>query len=444
MPSTLKLFEMIIYSLLNFLPYIVIAIYPFRKKLRFSKKTTIVTICLATIIQIVLGIMARLLDGNYVGFLSVISTLIYAGFYFSIVKDNFGKTLFTLLILSNVANFVVMSSKCFEGIFFPELARQSYRWSFSLMMVIIQIIVLIPLFIYIKIKYCPAIAQKVYTYQWRYLWLIPTSFYLLWYHNTYFNTISGLEIALRPSNTVFLFLINVGFILVYNVVVQAVNEYAKNLKLQEKNHQLTMQALQFENLRDRISEARRSKHDLRHHLTLMTGYVDNNDYEGLKTYLYTFMRTLPQDCSIVYCEHYALNMLILYYSQLAKDNNIDFAVEVIVPADIIVSDCDLCVLVGNILENAMDACINQKSDNRQILLRGRVANNCLLFTIDNTFENQIRKNSDGVFLSTKHSGMGIGIESVKAIVERYNGVFRAQEKKGMFYVSTMLNLTNLL
>lgn len=206
MPPVSKLLETICYSLLNFLPYLLLAIYPFKNMLRFSKKVTVVFIGVATIVQISLGIAANILAGSNLGLLSVMSTFIYAGFYFWIIKANFGKTLFTLLMFSNIANFIVMSSKCFEGIFFPELAHQSYRWSFSLIMSIIQIIILVPLFFYIKTKYSSAMQQKAYSYQWKYIWLIPTTFYLLWYQNTYFNTMSALEIALRPSNTVFLFL----------------------------------------------------------------------------------------------------------------------------------------------------------------------------------------------------------------------------------------------
>ena len=133
-------------------------------------------------------------------------------------------------------------------------------------------------------------------------------------------------------------------------------------------------------------------------------------------------------------------MVILYYLQLAKQNNIDFNVDVSVPSEITVTNNDLCVLLGNILENALDACVIQNSCDRKIIMRGRINNNCLLFTIDNTFENDVKKDADDVYFSTKHSGNGIGIESAKAIVERYNGVMRTEQKDGFFYVSVMLNL----
>jgi len=152
------------------------------------------------------------------------------------------------------------------------------------------------------------------------------------------------------------------------------------------------------------------------------------------------MRTLPEDCNIIFCENYALNMLLVYYSQLSKQNGINFSAEISVPAEIKVSDSDISVLIGNLLENAIDACSVQKSKDRKIIIHGCIKNSCLLFTIDNTFENDIRKDADGVYYSTKHCGNGIGIESAKAIVERYKGIMRTEQKNGFFYVSVMLNL----
>ena len=440
MPTVSEILETIIYSLLNFVPYILLAIYPFRKTLRYSKKATLFLIGLVTFVQIFLGLLANFYVGKYVGLLSVFSTLIYAVFYFFTIKSNLGKTLFTLIMISNIANFVVMSSKCLEGIFFPELALQDYRWSFSLMMFLVEIIIFTPLFLYIKNVYSKAMDEKANIKQWRYLWLIPATFYLLWYHNTYFNSMNAIEIALKPSNAIFLLLINLGALFVYNVVVQTVNAYSNNLILQAQNHQLTMQSLQYENLRERINDARREKHDFRHHIALMTGYIDKNDYDSLKDYLHSFLRALPEDCNIIFCENYALNMLLVYYSQLSRQNGIDFTVDVSVPVQISVSDSDISVLVGNLLENAIDACSIQKCKDRKIIMHGCIKNSCLILTIDNTFENDIRKNVDDVYFSTKHSGTGIGIESAKAIVERYDGIIKTEQKDGFFFVSIMLNL----
>lgn len=118
--------------------------------------------------------------------------------------------------------------------------------------------------------YTPAVEREPSGLEWRYLWLIPFTFYIIWYYTLYGNsTKSSLELALEPKNTIALFFINAGAFLVYYIVARLVIEQQKNLRLQENNHLLEMQNLQYDYLQDKIKETRRYKHDVRHHIALM-------------------------------------------------------------------------------------------------------------------------------------------------------------------------------
>lgn len=98
------------------------------------------------------------------------------------------------------------------------------------------------------------------------------------------------------------------------------------------------------------------------------------------------------------------------------------------------------MLLGNLLENAVEACILQPEGNRHIIVRGQLKNNSLFLTIDNTFNGKILQDNNGVYISTKHSGAGLGIESARQIAMRYNGIFEVIQKNGMFCVSVLLKL----
>ncbi|MEE0502708.1 hypothetical protein [Ruminococcus sp.] len=102
MPPLYRLVEVGIYSLLNFLPLMVLALYPFRHRLRFSKTATVGLVVALSLVQIFLGWQAAFFSTN-AGLLSAVSTLLYAAFYFFAVKVKVGKTGFTLLLLSNNA-----------------------------------------------------------------------------------------------------------------------------------------------------------------------------------------------------------------------------------------------------------------------------------------------------------------------------------------------------
>lgn len=211
MPPLYRIAEVSVYSLLNFLPFLVLALYPFRNRLRFSKPITGVLIALMTVVQVGLGLWAAFFSGGKASLVSAVSTVLYAAFYLLAVDASFWKILFTLLMTSNNANFIVIASKCIEGWAFPELAGQSYRWSFSLCMLLVEFVLWFPLRRYVQKVYTPAVERETTGFEWRFLWLIPATFYLLWYYEIYANSAqSSLKIALQPKNTVFLFFINVG------------------------------------------------------------------------------------------------------------------------------------------------------------------------------------------------------------------------------------------
>lgn len=438
MPPVYRIAEIVVYSLLNFLPFLALALYPFRRCLRFSRGVTGALIGVLVVIQVLLGMWVSFVPGNHAAIASAVGTALYAVFYFLAVKKHFGKTLFTLLMISNLANFSVISAKCAEGLLFPTLATQSYRWSFSLMLLLVETLLAVPIFLYMKKIFTPAVEREPSGFEWRYLWLIPATFYLIWYFAFYgVVSRSALEIALRPKNTVFLFLINVGAILIYYVVTSLILEKNKSLALQEKNHQLTMQALQYENLQEKITDARRSKHDVRHHIAVMQGYLNNGELDALREYLGAYNNSLPDDSLVCFCENAAANAVLLYFAQQAKDNGIDYIVKAEIPADIAVSETDISVLFGNLLENALDACKMETGAHKSIIVRAGSVGGSLCMTVDNTFTGTLKRAPGGEFISTKHKGLGLGTGSVKSIVDQYNGRCRFEAGNGMFYASVL-------
>lgn len=440
MPPLYRILEIILYSLLNFLPFLVLAIYPFRKKLRFPIPVTCMLVGIVTLIQIGLGVWAALFSHGNAGLISAVSTLVYLIFYFIAVNAYFGKKLFTLLMLSNIANFIVSASKCLEGLIFPDYALQSYRWTFSAIMLGVELIVLVPLFLYIRSTYSTAFDKDTAKPTWRYLWLIPATFYLIWYYHLYATGTSSLERALQPANTFLLFFINMGAMLVYHMLIRLINVIDTNVDLSDRNHALAMQNLQYENLQEKIAEARHAKHDIRHHISIMKSYLQAQEYDKLETYLNSYQKALPDDSTILFCDNRAVNVLLLYFAQQAKNHDIDYEVHAHVPENLNIPENNLSVLLGNLVENALDACIAQQSDEKRIIIHAKAEGTSLFLTIDNSYNGVVRQNKQGNYLSTKKNGSGLGLTSVRNIVERYDGNLVICHDNGVFRVSVMLNI----
>ena len=134
-----------------------------------------------------------------------------------------------------------------------------------------------------------------------------------------------------------------------------------------------------------------------------------------------------------------INSIIFYFATQAKNHEIDFDANLSITEDMAMNDLELSILFGNLLENAIEACIEQQHAKRRVIIKGKGDAHSLIVTIDNTCDNEIERNKKGELLTTKPDGNGIGVNSAKKIVERYNGFFSADKKDELFCVSFMLN-----
>ena len=408
LPPLSRVFEICLYSLLNFFPFLIFALYPFLDDLRFSRTKTGLLIVVLTFLQILFGLLACFSTGNISAVLSLISTLSYAFFYFTVIRKSPGQLLFVLLMISNIANLVV------------------------------EIFILIPVFIFLKKVITPAISCSQSFHEWRYLWLIPATFYLIWYYMVYGNsTLSGLEISLNPKNIIVSVFVNAGALLIYSIVARLIVNQEQILKLQQQNHQLELQTIQYEKLQERIEDARRAKHDLHHHLSVMQAYLEKKDYESLASYLEQYCKQLPDHSLITFCENIDANIVLSHYAQEAERLGIAYSVVANIPASCPVEDHDLSVLFGNLLENAVDACVASKTTARSIFVRAVYEKGSLCIAIDNTFDGKIMQDPDGTFLSSKHAGKGLGTVSVRTIASKYHGTCRFDWKDQTFFASVI-------
>ena len=435
----MKYLEVCLYGLLN-LSYLVLAILPFWDRLRFSKRVTYGFIGLLGLVQIFFSVWAGLwVNESYRGIVSAVALIVYLGLFAIIVKAHLGKKLFMLIMLMNISSFINIAGKYFEGLIFKDIAwERTYALSYSLCIFVLQIIILVPVALSILKLFKGAIENERVRNAWKYLWLIPTTFYFVWYSHVYTLHGSPIEFAKSGEHVLFLFIVDLGAYLVYYTAFKFIKEQGKNMMLEEHNYHLAMQHLQYENLHERILEARHAKHDLRHHIAVMSSYLASKEYEKLEKYLNSYKKSLPDDSSIMLCENQSINALLVYFAGLSKDGGIDFKVHANIPSNIDIPENDVCVVLGNLLENALHACYTYKNDNKLTSIAVNYNDGCMLIAVDNSFSGKLKKDINGKLLTTKKDGNGIGLESVKNIAKIYGGIFNYEVKGNLFCVSVML------
>ncbi len=427
--------ELTVYSVLRILPYLLLMFYIFREHFRFPKWVPITAVAVITVLRCLCGYAAyldtsRLNDPNP-------GILIFVAITVLLVKD-WGKGLFSMLMLANVSSFVFTASKYFEGLIFGDYALQLHRWTNIIMLIVVEALVLIPLFFYIKNFFMKAIHQTISTRTWAFLWLVPFTFYTVWYRNSFFATENHEILSLDLKYAFFCLLVNGGGLLIYTLVARLINEHVDNDRLREQEVQVMIKQKQFETLQERIDEARTAKHDMRQHLHMISAYIEDEKYDELKAYINNFRKTIPENITISYCEHYGINALLQYFAGVARENNIAFTAQIELPAKITIPDDVVAVLIGNLLENAVEACEKEKKP--VIRIRSQMQGNAIFFKVVNTFTGKVKKAPDGLYLSTKHEGRGIGLRSVRGIVNDYNGILKISQEDGLFSVSVLVDV----
>lgn len=430
--------EEIFHALTNYIPYVIFTFFVFRSSYKCSEKVLLLAVIFSGFLHVVLLVLPHFAEDYSVELLSFALTAVSVIFYVLIVEVSFFQALFRCLIVNNIANFVVVAAKCLEGWLFPTLAAELYRWSYSLCTMIVQAIVLIPAAVFFR-RWCPEeYLLEADTKIWRRLCLVPVIFYVIWYYIFYYTSDTpSLYMALEPINTWFLFFLLLGQMFIYYCVLSLVAAHNKMTLLKEENNLLDIQTLQYQGFQQKIQELRVMKHDMRHHLALMCSYADNNKYDELKAYLHNYSEELADSSTVVYCGNSPLNMLLLYYGHLCREQKIAMDIRLDIPERLILSDSEVTVLFGNLLENAYDACIMQKNGSRKIVLHGLCRQQQIIVTLDNTFDNKISTDEKKHFLSAKHEGYGFGIESAKNVVQKHGGIIEFEVREHWFCVSIM-------
>ena len=228
-------------------------------------------------------------------------------------------------------------------------------------------------------------------------------------------------------------------ILFYTMFLLMANSLNRNARLQQENHFLSMQQARYDNLRIAIDETRQARHDLRHHFLQLSALAEHGELEKIKEYLSGAVSKIP-DLDLHFCENKAADSVIGYYCALARRDSIPFQARANIPASLSTDEIDLCLILSNLLENALEASLKTAPDRRRIdLTIYPHFTHLLLIQVKNTFEDEIQEKG-GIFQSSKRSSDGIGIQSVRRICEKNGGASNFSCENGVFIAQIMLRM----
>lgn len=239
------------------------------------------------------------------------------------------------------------------------------------------------------------------------------------------NSYPDLSLALLALFTVFMMVLS---LVAAMRLAQIRNELVRSsVHLASMRSQMAMQADYYDALSAQINEARAARHDMRHFVGVMKQLSDEERYAELKCFLSEYADRSEAEPLPVFCENAVANSILGYYSLKAKERGVPFRHACAIPKRLSVSDGDLCVVLGNALENALEACERLAApDARFISAEARVANGHLLIKIENAC-NCPPPRQGGRYVSAKAGPEhGMGLPNIEKVVDAYGGFFKAE------------------
>ena len=283
------------------------------------------------------------------------------------------------------------------------------------------------------------IADENFAQTWYIFWILPlifiglNQFMVPKYQSTLYT---GRILQIYIVVSIVLLIILTLFYAIFLMMALSLN---KNARLQQENHFLSLQQARYENLCSAIEEARQARHDIRHHFLQLSSLAEKGDLEKIKEYLSNANSKIP-DYNLHFCENQAADSVISHYAALAKRENIPFQANAALPAHISIDQIDMCLVLSNLLENALEASLKAKPFNRRIHAEVYLHHkHLLLIQVENTFEGKIQEKNH-IFQSSKRPGNGVGIQSVRHIAEKNGGDSSFTYENGVFTAKIMLRI----
>ncbi|MFR7991462.1 MAG: ATP-binding protein [Lachnospiraceae bacterium] len=217
------------------------------------------------------------------------------------------------------------------------------------------------------------------------------------------------------------------------------------INVEDKNSEMQIQfaatELQYKALCGKIQEEQRLRHNTRHHFRILVTLMENQEYAEMEKYLRTYLDDWEQYSGQNISRNPVINHVLEYYFKEARQQGVRVAYEIELKEHYPFSISDMTVLLGNMMENALEACLEYGREDSEIHLMIRQYKKSILIEETNPCtEADIARSKKGPLSSKKDRAEGYGITSMKMIVEKYRGNMEYWKDGNQFTIRMVLNI----
>ncbi|WP_417337672.1 sensor histidine kinase [Evtepia gabavorous] len=185
-------------------------------------------------------------------------------------------------------------------------------------------------------------------------------------------------------------------------------------------------------------EMRGWRHDFRNHIQLLKTYAQKGDLYAVRSYLTELEDDLKRVDPAVKTGNPMADAILNSKISLAKAQAIPVRVDAHIPVKLSISDLDLCVILGNLFDNAMEANLQLPEGQRMIRIYMDTKGNQLYISFTNLAPGGKQEKVNGRFSTTKGKGHGYGLARIDTVVKRLGGYLRRASEEGAFTTEILL------
>lgn len=417
-------------------PHYLLCCVPFFPQLRVKRRTLFASMILTALLMAAYyGLRETVMPflWDYHGFIMIAFYLGYLVQYMRYFDISLPKLLYIFLFAQAYSTVLNILGKYVDVRLFPDHISQVGATSYSLIVIAMMALSYPFLIRFFRGKLRRAFEQLPGRSFWQ-LCLTPALFFVInmLYGDILFKMMNSPQRQIDQTVFAIFILLTATGLITYVVTLNTALDAAKRARLEADmagmERQLNLQAQGYEQLTENIERMRAARHDLRHHLSVMAAYVEKGDREGLADYLADYRKSLPDEAEPPVCENYAVDVVVRHYLAQAAQAGAKLDVKLALPMNAGVPDADLCIVFGNLFENAANALARQAEGEKFLTARCACEGGRLVLTLDN---------STG---PTPPGPGGVGQASVRAVAERYAGAARFAWSEGVYQSSVLLGI----
>lgn len=226
-------------------------------------------------------------------------------------------------------------------------------------------------------------------------------------------------------------------LLYVNIVIVLYAERAKSAsdqKLQAElaEHHYAMQEQYYTQLRSEQEETRAMFHDINKYMQAMRTLAAEGNVAEVNQMMAETQELFDSLTTVVDVGNSVVSVILNEYREITEDADISFTFDVSVPQNLGISAVDLYVLMGNTLDNAVEACASVPAEERYIRIQMRTYHNILFYQIENPF-------AEGYPQRSRGKNHGYGLQNVRKCVEKHDGHMSVSQNDNKFVLSMRLN-----